>query len=60
MSVCQYDAQGVYCIVIKGKLTQKKHLNEILDEGSPPGQLVGLLTDSLLTIGLLGFFGGAL
>ncbi len=47
-------------MVMLGVLTNKRYLNEILNERSPPGQLVGLLTDALLTIGLLGFLGGAL
>lgn len=36
------------------------NLNEVLDQGGPPGELVGLLTDSLLTVHLLGFLSSAL
>lgn len=38
----------------------KKYLHEILNKRSPPGELVGLLTDSLFTIRFLGFLSGSL
>lgn len=41
-------------------IAHEKYLNEILDKRSPPGELVGLLADSLLAIRFLGFLGGAL
>lgn len=45
------------CVIVIG---DEKYLNEILDKRSPPGELVGLLTDSLLAVRLLGFLGSAL
>lgn len=41
-------------------IAHEKYLNEVLDKRSPPGELVGLLTDSLFAIRLLGFLDGAL
>lgn len=41
-------------------MTVERYLNKVLNDWRPSGQLVGVLTDSLLTIWFLGFLGGPL
>lgn len=42
------------------KESMKRYLNQILNNRCPSGELVGVLTDSLLTIRFLGFLCGSL
>lgn len=51
-----------YLVVLKFETSDfnQKYLNEILYEGRPPGELVGLLTDSFLTVRFLCFLSGCL